>query len=315
VGLRKRVYRGRGGEKREKDRGKPHRRSTGGPGAKGRTPGEWFNKLVALQARLRGPGGCPWDREQTPESLRTFLIEEAYETLEALEGGDPQKFASELGDLLLQIVFHSLLAQEAGKFGIEDVVASVHDKMVRRHPHVFGSVKADTSAEVLKNWEQLKAQERSGELTGRQEKRIGQSTLDTVPRNLPALLEAYQISRKAAKAGFDWQHASGIVEKVKEEALELNRALENEDRKELEEEVGDLFFAAVNLARFLEVDPEVALKSANRKFKARFQWMERQAAREGQAFAELPRERMEELWNQSKDQQSATARATAGKRK
>jgi MazG family protein len=284
--------------------------------ARGRASvGELFERLVALQTRLRAPGGCPWDREQTHQSLRTFLIEETYEVLDALESGDSKKFAGELGDLLLQIIFHALLAQEAGRFQIPDVIESVHSKMVRRHPHVFGNVKADTSAEVLKNWEKLKAEERRGEITEAKTNGAGSSILAGVPRTLPALLEAHQLTRRAANIGFDWENIAGILEKLQEETQELRGALSDEcavaggksaavspARADIEEEVGDLLFVAVNVACFLGVDPEVALKSANRKFKRRFQWMEQQAARQGRRFANVPREQMEELWNASKSQ-------------
>jgi MazG family protein len=282
--------------------------------ARDRLAGEWFAKLVALQARLRGAGGCPWDREQTHESLRKFLIEETYEVLDAMDSGDPRKFSSELGDLLLQVVFHSILAEETGGFTMSEVVESVHTKMVRRHPHVFGTVKAKTSADVLKNWEQLKAAERAGE--GKLEAPpSAASVLDGVPRSLPGLLEAYQLTRRASHVGFDWDSLAGIIEKLDEEKLELESLLSESSapgrknsRSEppaapaarLEEEIGDLLFAGVNIARFLGVDPEIALKKANRKFEKRFRWMESEAEREGARFADLPRARMEELWNEAK---------------
>lgn len=301
--------------------------------------GKWFAKLVALQACLRGPGGCPWDRQQTHESLRKFLIEETYEVLDAMESGDPRKFSSELGDLLLQVVFHSILAEEAGRFTMSDVIESIHTKMVRRHPHVFGDTKAKNSADVLKNWEQLKAAERAEDnvATGRSaptENSTGESVLGGVPPSLPALLEANQLTRRASHIGFDWEDLEGILDKLDEEKRELKSILArsgDETTKALveesgansrsaskpglkrfpsrqksvvnstfEEEVGDLLFAGVNIARFLGVDPEIALKKANRKFKRRFEWMESAAAREGRRFADLPRDRMEELWNESK---------------
>ena len=195
--------------------------------------GKAFESLVALQARLRAPNGCPWDREQTHDSLRTYLVEETYEVLDALDSGDPQKFADELGDLLLQIVFHSELAAEAGKFDIADVIERIYTKMVRRHPHVFGSVRADTSAEVLKNWEQLKSEERASEHAPRAShqdahtaaKPAKASMLDAVPRSLPALLEAHQLTRRAANVGFDWPEVNGIFEKLTEEAGELKQLL------------------------------------------------------------------------------------------
>jgi MazG family protein len=299
------------------------RTAAGGPRAP--KPGVLFDKLVALQARLRAPGGCPWDREQTHESLRTFLLEEAYEVLDALDRGSPEDFASELGDLLLQIVFHAQLAQEAGEFEISDVIRHIHDKLVRRHPHVFGSVKAGTATEVLKNWEQLKAEERkaSGESDdpAKHGARAGESILDGVPRTLPALLEAYQLTRRAANIGFDWEHVEGILEKLNEESAELRGALEaaaekcggpaadgdgrapakRSSSRKVEEEVGDLLFVAVNVARFLGVDPEIALKKANRKFAGRFQWMERETTNRGTKLAQVSRAEMEELWDRSKN--------------
>jgi MazG family protein len=279
--------------------------------ARDRLAGNWFAKLVAVQARLRGPGGCPWDREQTHESIRKYLIEETYEVLDAMESGNPRKFSSELGDLLLQVTFHSIMAEESGRFTISDVIESVHEKMIRRHPHVFGNVKAETSAVVLKNWEQIKAQERSAERTatgkastrGEEKSDANESILGEVPHSLPAVLEAYQLTRRASRVGFDWENLSGIFEKLDEERREIEAALASSPQPEmsrLEEEVGDLLFAGVNVARFLGVDPEIALKNANRKFKRRFQWMESEAAKERTRFADLPRERMEQLWDEAK---------------
>jgi MazG family protein len=277
--------------------------------ARDRAAGRWFEKLVALQARLRGPEGCPWDREQTHASLRKYLIEETYEVLDAMESGDPGKFSGELGDLMLQIVFHSILAGETGSFTISDVIESVHSKMIRRHPHVFGDVEAGTSAAVLKNWEHIKAEERAKERTDSRSKKAAQpdSILGGVPLSLPAVLEAYQLTRRAAHVGFDWDDLAGIFEKLEEEKREIQSTLGPDAQSKLsapsprlEEEVGDLLFSCVNVARFLGVDPEIALKAANRKFKQRFQWMESAAAKEGKRFADLPRSRMEDLWNQSK---------------
>ena len=309
--------------------------------------GEWFAKLVALQARLRAPNGCPWDREQTHASLRKFLIEETYEVLDAMESSDPHEFASELGDLLLQITFHSILAEEAGAFTISDVIESIHSKMVRRHPHVFGDAKAKDSAAVLKNWEQIKAAERANAngkegnagTAGKATDASGapESILSGVPRSLPGVLEAYQLTRRAAHIGFDWDNLAGIFEKLDEEKREILASLESAAPSSapaarganppaaqgpvgarhavpasphLEEEVGDLLFAAVNVARFLGADPEIALKKANRKFQTRFQWMEAVALASGRPLAELPRQRMEELWNLSKLQPSREAART-----
>ena len=195
--------------------------------------GRLFENLVAIQARLRAPGGCPWDREQTHATLRTFLIEETYEVLDALERGDPRELAEELGDLLLQVLFHADIAREAGIFDLSDVVAAVRDKLVRRHPHVFGDVQADTSGEVLKNWANLKAKERSSKAAAEEgwEVPAPPSALDGVPKHLPALLEAYQLTRNAAHVGFDWDYVDGILEKMSEEVGEL-RAPNYKRRKE-----------------------------------------------------------------------------------
>jgi MazG family protein len=269
------------------------------------TPGEWFERLVAVQARLRAPGGCPWDREQTHETLRTYLIEEAYEVLEALESGNDAKFAEEMGDLLLQIVFHSQMAQETGRFTISDVIREIHDKMIRRHPHVFGETRAKDSAEVLRNWEQIKSDERLSktETTGNHAERKGpkeESLLDGVSRGLPATLEGFQLTRKASRIGFDWEDAGGIFEKLGEETVELQNVLRTKETGRVEEELGDLLFAAVNLARFLKVDPEIALRKANAKFARRFRAMEKLARESGREFKNLPREEMEALWDTAK---------------
>src|SRR5205085_89752 len=202
--------------KQNSQRSKKHAAKTRGAKVKQLTPSEWFEKLVAVQARLRAPGGCPWDREQTHHSLRTYLLEEAYEVLEALDTGDDRKFAEEMGDLLLQIVFHSQIAQEEGRFSVADVIREIHDKMIRRHPHVFGETRARDSAEVLRNWERIKAEERRARKeAGQNEERLGEaaSLLDGVSRSLPATLEGLQLTRKASRIGFDWQNADGVIEK------------------------------------------------------------------------------------------------------
>jgi len=272
--------------------------------------GEWFTKLIAVQKRLRAPKGCPWDREQTHATLRPFLIEEAYEVLDALDSGDDAKFADELGDLLLQVVLHSEIAREQGRFSVADVVQAIYNKMVRRHPHVFGKVRAKDSAQVLRNWERIKAEERLAVQQSAQpgapindtatataptaEKPV--SLLDGVSRGLPAMLQGLQLTRKAARAGFDWHDADGIFEKLREEMAEVRHALTEKDAARAEEELGDLLFAAVNLARFVKVDPEIALKKANTKFQRRFEEMERAMERSG-SFTDLPREQMEALWD------------------
>jgi MazG family protein len=277
-----------------------------------RQTGKLFEDLVALQARLRAPGGCPWDREQTHQTLKTYLIEEAYEVLDALEHGVPDELTEELGDLLLQILFHSDIAKEAGRFDIADVISGIHEKMVRRHPHVFGSVKADTPQQVLKNWAQLKAQEKRARALGGSQSTVTAarnsspatpvlpSALEGIPRTLPALLEAYQLTRRAAQVGFDWETVEGIFNKLLEETSELRVTLTEADRSRREEEVGDLLFVVVNLSRFLGFDPEVALKRSNLKFKSRFQYMEEDAARSGQRLAQLSKEELEVLWESAK---------------
>jgi tetrapyrrole methylase family protein/MazG family protein len=275
------------------------------------TAGQWFEKLVAVQARLRAPNGCPWDREQTHQSLRTYLIEEAYEVLEALESGNDAKFAEEMGDLLLQIVFHSQIAREEGRFTVAEVIREIHDKMIRRHPHVFGETRAKDSAEVLRNWEQIKAEERratgkKGNSTGRVETPGEASLLDGVSHVLPATLEGFQLTRKASRVGFDWEEAGGVFEKLREETEELKKAWDEKDESKMEEELGDLLFAAVNLSRFLKIDPEIALKKANAKFSRRFRSMEALARKNGRQFKDLPREEMEAFWE--------TAKKSEGKR-
>jgi tetrapyrrole methylase family protein/MazG family protein len=267
--------------------------------------GQWFEKLVAVQARLRAPKGCPWDREQTHQTLRTYLIEEAYEVLDALESGNDAKFAEEMGDLLLQIVFHSQIATEEKRFTVSDVIREIHDKMIRRHPHVFGETRAKDSAEVLRNWEQIKAEERRS--NDKQAQTGGEGTpaketslLDGVSHGLPATLQGFQLTRKAARIGFDWENVEGVFEKLNEEAGEVKNGLKTNDPKKVEEELGDLLFAAINLARFLKVDPEIALSRANAKFSQRFRAMERLARERGREFKELPREEMEALWDATK---------------
>ena len=277
--------------------------------------GAWFEKLVALQQRLRAPDGCPWDREQTHSTLRTYLIEEAYEVLDALESGEDAKFAEEMGDLLLQIVFHSQIATEEGRFTVSDVIREVHEKMVRRHPHVFGANRAKDAAEVLKNWEQIKARERREKNPEASAKPgdMQPSLLDGVARSLPATLEGLQLTRKAARIGFDWRNAQGIFDKMREECAELQHALDRGEESRIEEEMGDLLFAAVNLARFLRVDPEIALKRANAKFDRRFRAMEELAIQSGRTIEKVPRAEMEVLWDTVKRAESEQgARAADG---
>ena len=276
-----------------------------------------FEDLVALQQKLLSPQGCPWDREQTHDTLRTFLLEETYEVLEALDSGDSSKFCDELGDLLLQIVFHANLAQTAGRFEIGDVIESIYTKMVRRHPHVFANDTADTAAAVLKNWEHLKKEERRQKavavpLAALRPDSIGAapavpdgdspaSLLDGIPKNLPAILQAFQTTRRAARIGFDWDRVEGVLDKVAEEAGELRATLSDPGRARKEEEVGDLLFAVVNVARFLDLDPELALRKANQKFDKRFREMEREVARTGQPLAGSSPQQFDALWEQAKN--------------
>jgi tetrapyrrole methylase family protein/MazG family protein len=263
-----------------------------------RSVGDALEHLAGLIARLRAPGGCPWDREQTHESLKPMTIEEAYEVVEAVDLHDDRELASELGDLLLQVVFHSQIAAEEGRFTLADVLSLVTDKMVRRHPHVFGGEKADTPSEVLRNWEAIKASERAagGELPAEG------SMLDSVSTGLPAVMEAYQVTTKASRIGFDWPDVDAVLAKLHEEIAELREAVGREDarHREVAEEVGDLFFAAVNLARILGVDPESALKAANRKFRRRFRFVEEGLRRTGRAPGDAALDEMDALWNEAK---------------
>ncbi len=251
-------------------------------------------------AHLRAPGGCPWDREQTHATLRTYLIEEAYEVLEALDAHDDAKFPEELGDLLLQVLFHSQIASEQNRFDITDVIREIHEKMIRRHPHVFGEKQARDSAEVLRNWEIIKAEERRKKGIAAPEKDAHESILHGVPRSLPALLQGFQLTRKAARVGFDWHNVDGIFDKLEEETHELRAALKAGKSTDIEDELGDLLFVAVNLARYLKIDPEIALHQANTKFTRRFQQMEKIARDRGTTFAEVPRPDMETLWDDAK---------------
>ncbi len=253
--------------------------------------------------RLRAPGGCPWDREQTYASLAQYLLEETYETFDAIQEadktGDTTNLREELGDILLQVVFHSTIAAEKGDFTIDDVVKGVTEKLVLRHPHVFGEEELATAADVLNNWDKLKANER--EKSGKIEKEK-ESILDDVTLHFPALLEGLKLTKKAAKVGFDWQDAAQIFDKLNEEIDELNRAIGDDEQAKIEEEIGDLLFVVVNLARKLEVEPETALKRTNRKFRERFKFIERELKRRGRALEESNLEEMDALWNEAKKQ-------------
>jgi len=262
-----------------------------------------FEDLVALMARLRSPDGCPWDREQTYDSLKSYVIEEAYEVVDAVEGRDFDKLPRELGDLLLQVVFYAQMASEEGKFDVHDVIRHLSDKLIRRHPHVFGDLRVAGSDEVLKNWERLKAEER-GSAHAEAAPEGAPSLLRDIPKALPALLEAYQMTRRASRVGFDWKTIDELLGKLREEVKELRDALAKKERAKIEEESGDLLFVAVNLARFLELDPEVALRRANRKFRERFEAVEKRLAEQGKVPDPAHRDEMEHYWNKAKEKAS-----------
>jgi MazG family protein len=258
-----------------------------------------FDRLVRLISRLRAPGGCPWDREQTHETLKPMMIEEAYEAVEAIDNADDEELRGELGDLLLQVVFHSEIAAEEQRFNIADVLDTVSAKMIRRHPHVFGDEKAETANDVLRSWEAIKSAERAEKGKGNSS---GSSMLDSVSRGLPAIIEAYQMTTKVSRVGFDWPSPSSVIEKLDEETAELKQALNQESpaQREISEELGDLMFVVVNLARKLGVDPESALKSSNRKFRRRFLHIEQRLAETGRRPAEATLDEMDLLWDEAK---------------
>ena len=255
-------------------------------------PDTAFSRLVELMARLREPEGCPWDRKQTPGSLRPFLIEECYEVVDAIEEGAPDKVKEELGDLLFQIIFHARIAEEQGQFTITDVVTAIHEKMTRRHPHVFGAERLSTDREVLSNWEEIKKKEK-----GYEDRR---SVLEGVPRNLPSLLRAHRLQERAARVGFDWSHLQEALPKLDEEIGELKESLNTGKAEKVEEELGDVFFMLVNLSRFLGVDPEQALRKTISKFVHRFRYIEESAANSGRNLADMSLDEMEALWQESK---------------
>ena len=252
-----------------------------------------FSELVALMAKLRGADGCPWDKQQTPESLKPFLLEECYEVIEAIEEGKPDKVREELGDLLFQIVFHARIAEERGLFSLTDVAASIHEKMVRRHPHVFGNETASTTREVLSNWEEIKRKEKSHEHR--------KSLLEGVPRALPSLLRAHRLQEKASRVGFDWNHLNEVLPKLDEELEEFKESLKQEDASRIEEELGDLFFTLVNVSRFLGVNPDDALHKTISKFIKRFRTIEEYAAENGRSLNDMSLEEMDALWEKSKE--------------
>ncbi len=251
-----------------------------------------FHGLVQLMARLRGPDGCPWDRAQTANSLRPFLIEECYEVVDALDEGSPEKLKEELGDLLFQIIFHSRIAEEQGSFTITDVIAANREKMVRRHPHVFGDAVLATDREVLANWEEIKRQEK-----GHKDRT---SMLEGVPRSLPALLRAHRLQERASRVGFDWSRTEEVLEKLDEEIREFKDAFAQRDAAAAEDELGDILFSLVNLSRFIGVDPEEALRKTTAKFSRRFRYIEERSASMGRPLEQMGLEEMDRLWQESK---------------
>jgi MazG family protein len=256
--------------------------------------GQKFAQLVEVMARLRAPGGCPWDRKQTFDTIKSYLLEEAYEVMDAIDRRDWPSLEEELGDLLLQPVFFAEMAREQGLFSIADSIDAINEKLVRRHPHVFGDAHAETPEDVKVRWDEIKKQEKGPV----QE----ESVLDSVPRNLPALMEAEKIGNKAAATGFEWPNVGGVLDKLQEEAAELARARDSEERENIEHELGDLLFTVVNLARFLKVDPEQALRKTNSRFRRRFAYVEAER-RDGDSL-----ERLETLWQEAKRRESVSAK-------
>lgn len=249
-----------------------------------------FAAFVDLMARLRAPGGCPWDRKQTAESLKPYVIEEAYEVVAAIEHGDPREICEELGDLLLQVVFQARVAEDAGQFAIVDVVRAIHEKLVRRHPHVFGDATVADAGEVMVNWERIKQQEKAG-----------RSVVEGVDPRLPALQRAWRMQKKVAKVGFDWERPEGALEKLHEELEEFRVARERETPERAEEEMGDALFALANVARLAGINPEEALKKASAKFERRFRAVEAGLRAQGIDPADATLEQMEHLWEQAKN--------------
>ncbi len=254
-----------------------------------------FARLATIVAQLRAPDGCPWDREQTHETLRPHLIEEAYEVLHAIETRDDENLCEELGDLMLQPVLHAQIAEEENRFDIVDVLENISDKLVRRHPHIFGDVNVRDSTQVLANWEAIKTQEKAGRTAPE-----NQSVLDEVPRGLPALSLAMEISKKAARQGFEWPDVSGVLDKVREEIDELENAMQHESRERVGEELGDLLFTLVNVARWQKIDPEITLRDMTRRFSQRFSTMEKLARERNLELAQLSPKMWDELWNSVK---------------
>ncbi|MCL4498970.1 MAG: nucleoside triphosphate pyrophosphohydrolase [Chloroflexi bacterium] len=252
---------------------------------------ESFSRLVEVMAKLRGPGGCPWDKEQTHRSLERYVIEESYEAVDAIASGRTDYMIEELGDLLLQIVFQAQIATERGEFTIDDVANGISEKLIRRHPHVFGGREGIESPEDVEiAWEEIK----------RQEKGAPASVLERIPKSLPSLLYAYELQSRAAKVGFDWEEAESALDKLPEEAEELRRAMKSGE--DLEDEIGDVLFTVVNVSRKLDLDPEVALRHASEKFAKRFRYIEKQAAMRGREMERMTLEELDHLWDEAKNE-------------
>ena len=258
------------------------------------TAGDKFQQLVDLMARLRAPGGCPWDREQTFDTIKPFLLEETYEVMDAIDARDWPELAGELGDLLLQAVFFSQMASEEKLFRIDDALDAINEKLIRRHPHVFGDETAHTEGDVRKRWNEIKAEEKRGK------SEPDNTLLGSVPRSLPALVEAQQIASRAAQVGFDWENADQVLDKLHEELREFEEARARGGREAQEDELGDMLFVLVNLARFVKVDPEQALRRTNAKFRRRFGYVEQKLAERGRSTRESSVEEMESLWQEAK---------------
>lgn len=259
-----------------------------------------IGRLINIMDRLRSPGGCPWDQQQTHQSLKPYLIEEAYEVLEAIDRGQDDAFVEELGDLLLQVVFHAQIAREAKRFSMEDVAGAISEKLIRRHPHVFGDTNVENADQVVKNWDTIKAQEK---------KRKGKepSVLDGVPRHLPALLRARRLQERAARVGFDWEDSEEVADKIREEVSEFLEARSSGSPEEIQEEFGDLLFSLVNLARFIHVCPEEALTQTNDKFLARFSFVETELKKAGKQPKTATLAEMDALWEKAKSQPNRDA--------
>jgi MazG family protein len=284
--------------------------------------GDRFERAVGIMARLRAPGGCPWDREQTFDTIKPFTLEETYEVLEAIDNRDWDELPGELGDLLLQVLFYAQMANEEQRFAIDDVLDRLSNKLIGRHPHVFGDVKAETSSEVLRNWEALKREEKK-QSGGDKDGAKPESVLAGISTAMPALLEAHKLSSRAAQMGFDWPEIAGLFEKLSEESEELNREIAKLPqaprpqhrgvagsgaapvpealRARLEDELGDMFFVLVNIARYLSLDPESALRKTNRKFRRRFEWLEEEFRKQGKKLPDASLEEMEAVWQRAKE--------------